>query len=433
MLLKYGGDKHFNRIMNKKLPANNTLKTDEFMTYNFDEWIDRSNTHTVKYDLRKFFFGKEDILPMWVADMDLRTPDFITEAVKKRAQHEIYGYTIRPDSFQQSIMSWLKNRHGWAINKNWISYSPGAVPAVTLALLANTQPGDKIIVQPPVYFPFFGAVKDNGRQLVYNQLRYEDGRYKMDFKKLRASIDKRTRMLILCNPHNPVGRAWSTEELKELSSICIENDLLLISDDLHNDLILPGNKYNPVVKHFPEMAKRTITVMAPSKTFNLAGLTTSFVVMPDEMLKNRYDQMMENYHLYIGNLFGTEALIAAYTRGEDWLDQLLNYLQGNVDYINRYLTENIPQIKLVKPEATYLAWLDCSGLNMSDDELRHFLIHKAGLGLNHGPNFGPGGEQFQRLNFACPRKTLEIAMQRLFKALNYHEDKNNTAILLKKS
>ncbi|MCF8303038.1 MAG: PatB family C-S lyase [Bacteroidales bacterium] len=387
------------------------------MTYNFDEQIDRSNTHTVKYDLRKAYFGKEDVLPMWVADMDFRTPGFVTDAVKKRAEHEIYGYTIRPDEFQKAIISWLDKRHGWQVMKNWIGYSPGAVPAVTMALLANTQPGDKVIVQPPVYFPFFGAVKDNGRQLVYNQLKNENGHYRIDFEDMKAKIDKRTRMLILCNPHNPVGRSWTKEELKQLSEICIENDLFLISDDLHNDLILPGNKYYPVVQHFPKMAERTITVMAPSKTFNLAGLTTSFVVIPDEKLKNRYDQMLENYHLYIGNLFGTEALIAAYRHGEDWLEQLLEYLQANVDYMDEFLQTYIPQIKMVKPEATYLAWLDCSGLGLNDEGLRKFMIHKAGLGFSHGSTFGPGGEQFQRVNFACPRSTVEMAMEKLRKAI----------------
>ncbi len=388
------------------------------MKYNFDEIIDRTGTSCVKWDLTEKFFGGKDILPMWVADMDFKTPDFITRAVKDRANHEIYGYTVRPDSYYHSFIRWVKKIHNWTVEKDWLLFSPGIVPAVNLAVMAYTKPGDKVIVQPPVYFPFFSAVKDNGRQLVYNQLKLENGRYYMDFDELKNSIDNRTKMIIISNPHNPGGSVWTKDELTELAEICLEKKVLIISDEIHSDLVLPHYKHTVLADISEEFAKHTVTMMAPSKTFNLAGMATSSVIISDPDLRDTFNTMLERVHIGMGNIFGAVASEAAYTHGAEWRKQLLDYVQKNIDYVERFLQGNIPLVKIIKPESTYMIWLDFRELKLSDDELKNFIIHEAKLGFNDGPVFGPGGEGFQRMNVACPKALVEEAMQRLAKAIN---------------
>jgi len=387
------------------------------MKYNFDTIIARENTDCVKYDLRKAFFGKEDVQPLWVADMDFETPDFIREAVIKRAMHPIYGYTFRSDSFSNCVINWMKIRHKWEIKKDWVSFSPGVVPALNMAVLAFTNPGDKVIVQPPVYFPFFSAVKNHGRELVYNQLLENNGKYEMDFEGLESQIDEKTKLLLLCHPHNPVGRLWTTNELERLVDICSRKNIIIVSDEIHSDLMLNGNVHVPLASISEKAAEISITCIAPSKTFNLAGLGTSALIISNPEHKKKYEKILEDVHVGMGNLFGIVSTEAAYNNGEEWLKQLLGYLNENYSILTKFFEDRIPKIKVIPAEATYLIWLDCRGLGLKGKELRSFVIEKAGLGLNDGPSFGPGGEGFQRINIALPKSELIKALERLEKAV----------------
>ena len=386
--------------------------------YNFDEIIPRENTDCVKYDIRKVIFGTEEVLPMWVADMDFRTPDFIIDAIKKRLEHEILGYTFRGKSFTDSIIKWNKKRHGWHIKPGWISFSPGVVPAVNMLVLSLTNPGDKIIVQPPVYFPFFSAVNNNDRTLVENPLKLENGRLSMDFDDL-AKKAKGATMMIISHPHNPGGSVWTKDELTRMAEICLENDVIIVSDEIHSDLIFPQFKHIPLASLSDEIARQTITCNAPSKTFNLAGLATSYLVISNNDYLEKYNAMLnDKIHANMGNVFGPVALQAAYDHGESWLDQLLDYVWKNVEYVAAFCENNMPEIKVIKPESTYMIWLDCRALNMKGDALKDFFIKKAGLGFNDGQVFGTGGEGFMRMNVACPRFTVEEAMKKLAHAVN---------------
>lgn len=387
------------------------------MSFNFDEIIPRNGTRSVKFDLRKAKFGRADLLPMWVADMDFRTPRFITDAVKKRAAHEIYGYTYRPKEYNESIVHWIKEQHSWNIEKEWIIFCPGVVPALNLAIMAYTNPGDKVIVQPPVYFPFFSAVKNNNRKLVNNQLLYKDGKYSIDFKNLEKEAANGAKLILLSNPHNPVGRVWTEEELEKLAGICINHDILIISDEIHSDLILPGNKHIPTAGISETIANQVVTCMAPSKTFNIAGLATSSVIISNPVIRGKFNILMERLHIGGGNIFGMEASIAAYSNGKEWIDKMLEYVNDNMALVYNYCRERIPLIKPVKAEATYLMWLDCIDLEMDDVSLHKFMIEKAGLGFNDGPTFGIGGNGFQRINVACPRSVVQEALERLEKAI----------------
>ena len=387
------------------------------MEYNFDEQLERANTACYKYDLRGDFFGREDVIPMWVADMDFKTPSFIIEAIERRLDHEILGYTFRNDSFYESIANWIKKKHGWNVRKEWISFSPGIVPALNLAVLAFTEPGDKIIVQKPVYFPFFPAIESHGRIVVNNPLIYKGGRYEMDFEDLVQKIDHRVKMMMLCSPHNPTGNVWRFDDLKKLSEICLEKNILILSDEIHSDLVFKGNRHIPTASLSPETAEITFTCVAPSKTFNLAGLSTSAIIASNRTLKEKYDKILEDIHVGGGNLFGFEALKAAYNNGEKWLDALMEYLEGNLRFLISYLEENIPRIKPVIPEATFMVWLDCRELGLDDKELKKFMIYEAGLGLSDGIIFGKEGAGFQRINIGCPRSVLIKALHQLKNAV----------------
>lgn len=388
------------------------------MHYNFDEIINREGTGSVKYDLRARIFTNKEVIPLWVADMDFKTPDFILGAIQKRLEHEILGYTLIPDSFYQSVVHWNMQRHRWKIQPEWISFSPGVVPALNLLVMTYTQPGDSIIIQPPVYFPFFSAVENHGRSLITNPLRFEKGTYSVNFEDLESKIERNTRMLFLCNPHNPTGNVWSPEVLRRLGDICLKNNMLLISDEIHADLVYDGFKHTPAASISEDMARITITCMSPSKTFNLAGLSTAYLIIPDPLLRSQYEKTLDHVHVGAGNIFGFIAAEAAYNYGEEWLLQLMDYLEGNLRFLQEFLGKHLPMIKVIPPEATYLIWLDCSRLGMSDEALRSFMIHEAGLGLNDGPQFGKEGEGFQRINIACPRPLLYEALVKMHGAVN---------------
>jgi len=381
------------------------------MRWNFDEPARREGTSCIKYDLRKETFGVAEVIPLWVADMDFNTPDFIIKALTARLSHEILGYSFRPEEYYSSIINWTRSRHKWNLEKEWICFSPGIVPALNICTLAFTEPGDEVIVQPPVYFPFFSAVESHGRSLVYNRLIESGGNWEIDFDNLKKCIGRKTKMIIISNPHNPVGRVWSPEELTELANICISNGILILSDEIHCDLILPGFRHTPLARLSELFAERSATCIAPSKTFNLAGLSTSSVIIPDPAIRKKFSSTLDKLHIGGGNIFGTVASVAAYTYGQEWLDELMLYLSGNEDFVAEYCRNLIPEIVPVQLEATYLMWLDCRKLAMTGKELQNFFIKRAGVGMNEGSTFGPGGEGFMRMNIACPRSTLVKAME----------------------
>jgi len=386
--------------------------------WNFDEHVAREGTDCIKYDRRLETFGSKDIIPMWVADMDFKCPDFVLDSMHKRLEHEIFGYSYRPPEYYQSIINWIKSRHNWKVEREWISFCPGIVPALNFCTLAFTQPGDSIIVQPPVYFPFFSAAESHGRNLIYNRLNENEGKWSIDFDSLVSAINEKTKMIIISNPHNPVGRVWSSEELNHLAEICIEKNIIIISDEIHCDLTLPGFIHTPMASLSEKIASRTVTLVAPSKTFNLAGLSTSSVIIPDPDLRKSFIRVVDNLHIGSGNIFGTVASIAAYTHGEKWLGELMHYIDDNVEYVSEYCKNMIPEIIPVKPEATYMIWLDCRKFQMQGKELQNFFIHKAGVGMNEGSAFGPGGEGFMRMNVGTTHNTVIKAMEQIEKAVS---------------
>jgi len=380
--------------------------------YNFDKIIDRENTNNVKYDLREAYFGKADVLPMWVADMDFETPDFIRNAIIQRAEHPIYGYSFRAETYFKSIIEWVERRHHWKLEKDWILFSPGIVPALNMATLTYTKPGDGILVQPPVYFPFFSAVTNHKRKLLENQLIYKDGKYTIDFDDFERKA-KDARMFFLSNPHNPVSRLWTDEELRKMGEICVENDIVIIADEIHCDLVLPGFKYTPMATLSEEISRKTVTCIAPSKTFNIAGMSTSSLIIENEELRKEFAQTIDHVHVGSGNLFGNMASVAAYTHGDQWLDELLTYIDKNFILLGDFIANEIPNLELIKAEATYLAWIDFKKTGLSDEEIKHKLLHEAKLGLSPGPVFGNGGEGFQRMNLATPKANVLTALNQL--------------------
>lgn len=385
--------------------------------WNFDEPAGREGTDCIKYDRREETFGVKDVIPMWVADMDFNTPDFIVESLQKRLEHPIYGYSFRPPEYFQSIIRWIKSRHNWSVEKEWISFCPGIVPALNFCTLAFTQTGDNIIVQPPVYFPFFSAAESHGRNLIYNRLTESEGTWSMDFDSLARGIDSKTKMIIISNPHNPVGRVWTPEELTRLADICLKQNIVIISDEIHCDLILPGFTHTPVASLSEEIAENTVTLIAPSKTFNIAGLSTSSVIIQNPVLRKSFNRIVENLHIGNGNIFGNMASIAAYSHGHEWLDSLLDYIDNNVEFVKNYCSKMIPEIIPVQPEATYMIWLDCRKLGMSGKDLQNFFVTKAGIGMNEGSTFGPGGEGFMRMNIGATHQTVMRAMEQIEKAI----------------
>lgn len=382
----------------------------------FNEAPSRKDTNAEKYALRKKLFGSDDVLPMWVADMDIETPFFVMDAIRDRLKHPILGYEEIPNSFFESQIQWIKERHGYETKREWMFYSPSVVASINLCIQAFTEIGESVVAISPVYFPFYSSVKNNDRVLIKNSLVEKDGFYSMDFDALEACMEPQTKLLLLCSPHNPVGRVWTEEELHKLGTICIKHDLLILADEIHSDLIFKGSKHIPIASLSKELESRTITCYGPGKTFNMAGLSVSTVCIADEDLREKFTKVYKSVHFAEGTVFGHVGFEAAYTKGKVWLDELLEYLQGNIDYLDICLKEYMPSITMRKPEGTYLVWLDCRGLGLDYKGLKSFFFEEAKLGLSAGLSFGKEGEGFMRINLATPRATVEEAVSRLHKA-----------------
>ena len=385
--------------------------------YDFDRYIERRGSGAIKYDGLKQWYGDSELLPMWVADMDFATPDFIIDALKQRLDHPIFGYTIEPERYRPSIVEWLYNRHGWKIEGGWISFIPGIVKGIGMAISALLQPGDKIIIQPPVYHPFRMVAEHNGCEVVENPLKQEaDGSYTMDLEHL-DSIAAGCRMLILANPHNPVGILWSKETLIRLAEICSKNNIIVISDEIHSDMALWGGKHTPFASVSDKAAQCSITFGAPSKTFNIAGIVASYAVVPNSELRERFYGWMEGNELNQPNIFATIATIAAFDNGEQWRQEMIEYIEGNIEFVEQFCCQYIPQIKPIRPQASYLVWLDCQGLNLNHEQIIELFTQKAKLALNDGAMFGSEGSCFMRLNVGTTRAVLTTALEQLKSAV----------------
>jgi len=386
--------------------------------WSFDEVIDRSKTQSVKWDS-----FKNDLLPLWVADMDFRAPQPIIKAIIQRAEHGIYGYTYYPSSYYDVLLKWFKRRYNWVIKKKWLVFTPGVISAINLTIQAFSNPGDKIIVQNPVYYPFYGAIQTNGRQILLNPLKLLNGRFQMDFEDLEQKIkDPRAKLLILCSPHNPVGRVWTMDELTQLGELCIENGIRIIADEVHCDLIYPGYKHTNFASISEKFAQNSITCTSASKTFNVPGLQLSNIIIPNQKLWQTFNNSLESVFLpedygYLPNTLSIVAIQAAFEKCEDWLDSLILYLRDNLEFLKSFINKNLPQINIIEPEGTYLVWLDFRKLGMTPIQLDTFLREKAKIILDEGYKFGQGGEGFERINIACPRSILEEALNRIYNAV----------------
>jgi len=382
------------------------------MKYDFDQVIDRSTNRSSKYDERMKKFGTMDVIPLWVADMDFKTAQPIIDALKKKAEEGIWGYTSRPDSYFKAICSWQERRNGWTIDPKLASWSLGVVPALAGIMQVFTKPGDKILIQTPVYSEFYDITEALGRQVLENQLVEQDGVWSIDFEDFEKKAEE-AKVFLLCSPHNPLGIVWTREQLKKMADICIANDVLLVSDEIHSDLIFHGKRHTPPASVSDEAARYVVTGISGTKTFNLAGLQASTVVFPNAHMKQVFDQFWMNMDIHRNNAFSLTAMEAAFNHGEEWLGQHLPYLSANFDFVADYCREHIPQIKTCAPDATYLMWLDCRALGLDNDALRRFMIEQAGLGLNDGCSFSRSLNGYMRLNAACPRSVLERAMKQL--------------------
>lgn len=387
------------------------------MKYDFDEIIDRSNNRAAKYDERVKKFGTNEVIPLWIADMDFRIAQPIIDACKRKAEEGLWGYTSRPDSYFKAVQEWEKKRNQWDVDVSLMSWSLGVVPALSAIVKVFSHTGDKILIQTPVYSEFYDVTEAWGRVVVENQLIEKNEKWHVDFEEFEKKA-KECKIFLLCNPHNPLGIVWEPEELKRMAEICIANDVLLVSDEIHSDLIFHGKKHTPTATLSKEIAKKIITCVSATKTFNLAGLQASTTIFPNEQMKQKFNDFWMNMDIQRNNAFSSVAMEAAYNEGEEWLTQLLAYISENFDFIKKYFDENIPKIKPNVPDATYLVWLDCRELGMSNEELCDFMIHKAGLGLNEGCSFGRSLSGYMRLNAACPRSVLEQALKQLKEAID---------------
>ncbi|WP_166245211.1 MalY/PatB family protein [Paenibacillus turpanensis] len=386
------------------------------MSFSFDDHIDRRNTRSYKWDQSEKLFGDADLLPLWVADMDFKSPPQIEEALVKRAQEGIYGYQIRTNDIDEAIIGWFQRRHQWSIQPGWISDLPGVVTGLSLAVECFTEPGDRILVQTPVYYPFFDVIRMNGREIVRSPLLEQDGRFVMDYADVEQQFRQGVKLILLCNPHNPGGRVWTKEELSRLGELCLKYGVTVVSDEIHCDHTYPGHPHIPFASISEQLADITLTVLAPSKTFNIPGLHYAFMVTPNAQLKRKLDYRIKALSLHMTNFFGPVATEAAYQYGDEWLDALLVHLKGNIDYAIERLENELPEVKPMRPEGTYLLWVNCRGLGRSVPELKELMFKQAKVAFSEGSVFGEEGVGHLRINMACTRATLKEALDRFIGA-----------------
>jgi cysteine-S-conjugate beta-lyase len=379
------------------------------MPFDFDKNSNREGTNSTKYDGRQAYFGRPDVNPLWVADMDFAVPESVTAALQKRIEHPVLGYSFYPESLYQSLIYWTAKRHGWIIERDWIVFVPGVVPSLFATVLALTQESDGVIVQSPVYFPFFSAVTTNKRKLLVNPLKLIGKQYQMDIEHLEHCAQQGAKLLMLCSPHNPVGRVWTQTELEQVLTIARRYNLTILSDDIHCDLVYSGNKHF-MLSSIAQPNDNIITTIAPNKTFNIPGLGLSAMIIPNEAQRKAIKQVFDGLHVTNHNPLSIVAFEAAYNGGEDWLNALMKYLEKTRDFVIDYCTEHISSINIIKPEATFLLWLDCRKMNLSDTELRDFFVNQCKIGLNPGIVFGEGGSGFMRMNIGTPRANIESAL-----------------------
>ncbi|SEL04267.1 cystathione beta-lyase [Butyrivibrio sp. ob235] len=391
-------------------------------TYNFDEIIDRKNTSSLKYDFGPERKKRDDLLPLWVADMDFKLPDEVIEDIEERVRHGIFGYTDPKDDYKTAIRTWYLKRHGFEIKDNWNVITPGVVYAIATAIRALTDKGDAILIQQPVYYPFAETVKQNGRKLVNNQLVYKNGHYEIDFDDFEKKIiSENVKLFLLCSPHNPVGRVWTKDELTRIADICKKHDVYVFADEIHSDFVYKGYKHTPYISLGEEYTGKLIVGTSPSKTFNIAGLQIANIIIPNEETRRAFIFENEAAGYSQCNAVGLTATISVYTKGEKWLDELIEYLEGNVSYVRDFLKEKLPQIHLIEPEGTYLIWLDFSEFTDNHKELEKLIVDEAHLWLDPGIIFGRETALFERINVACPRKILGQAMTQLYEGVRNHD------------
>lgn len=382
--------------------------------YDFNKIIDRSGSGDLKHEVLKERYGRADLLPLWVADMDFETPHFITDALKKRLDHSLFGYTVEPEELWPTVMKWIKDHHQWKVKREWLSYIPGIVKGIGMVVNVFTKPDEKVIIQPPVYHPFRLTPEGNGREVVYNPLKEnEDGSYSMDFENLAEVADDKCKVLILSNPHNPAGITWSKETLAKLADFCFDHNILVVSDEIHCDMALWGNKHVPFATASEKAAQCSITFGAPSKTFNIAGIVSSYSIIPNDEIRNKFYSWLAANELNEAPLFSPIATIAAFKNGEPWRKEMLHYIEENIMFVEKYCKENLPEIKPLRPEASFLVWLDCRQLGLNHEQLVDLFVNKAHLALNDGEMFGIGGKGFMRMNVGTPRAILEKALDQL--------------------
>lgn len=387
------------------------------MGTNFDEIVERYNTESRKWDNVGEVFGDTNVLPLWIADMDFTSPPSVIKAIQAKANHGVFGYPAQRTALHDAVIRWTVARHNWQVEKEWINTAPGVVSSISAAVLALTESGDGIIIQPPVYPPFFSCIRDNDRKVIENPLKNVNGYYEFDLDDLETKIDSSVKMIVLCSPHNPVGRVWQKDELCKLTDICLKYNLIIVADEIHHDLVFSGHKHIPLATLSPEIANATVTCIAASKTFNIAGLNTSFIITPDPIKRKKLKKLLNSLEISKTTIFGAAAAEAAYNGGKEWLEELLIYLENNADYLVDYVEQHLPGVKMVKPEGTYLAWLDFREIYPTADQVSNFLIKEAKVGLNNGLSFGRQGEGFARLNFGCPRAIVQEALQRIEQAI----------------
>lgn len=386
--------------------------------YDFDKIVDRTGSGDLKHEVLAERYGRADLLPLWVADMDFETPEFITDALRRRLEHSLFGYTVEPKDYWPTVQKWIKDHHGWDVKREWLSYIPGIVKGIGMVINVFTKPDEKVIIQPPVYHPFRLTPEGNGREVVYNPLKENsDGSYSMDFDNLEEVANDKCKVLILSNPHNPAGIVWDKDTLARLAEFCYDHNILVISDEIHCDMALWGNTHVPFATASDKAAQCSITFGAPSKTFNIAGIVSSYSIIPNDEIRNRFYTWLAANELNEAPMFSPIATIAAFKNGEQWRKAMLHYVEQNIIFMEEYCKTHLPKIKPLRPEASFLVWLDCRALGLNHEQLIDLFVNKAHLALNDGEMFGKGGTGFMRVNVGTPRAILTKALEQLTKAV----------------